>query len=156
MLELLERYGPVVFMTAMIFFSILSYLRALEKWYRTNRATTPPRQFIWATRPKPKQKRKRTLNAPEKRYYETLKAIADREQRPHILHEGETPSDIAQMRDLAHQQYLRECAERQARERAYPMAIIQMPSEVDDFYDRRNDYMASLRGENQFLKGGPL
>lgn len=146
MFELLEHYGLTFALVMFIFFSTLSCVRALtERW----RATMPPRQYIWATRPKPKQKRKRTLNAPEKRYYEALKAIADREQRPRMMEKGETPSDIAQARDLAYTIYLHECAERRAAYNARPVAILQMPDDATDFYEHYSDFMTGVKKESQ-------
>lgn len=143
MSELVEHYGFIM----MIVFAVM-----IVGWRALNTALD-----VWRLRhvdfiksesieswfldfEKPKHKR----TSPEQWLSETLEDIADAEQRPRLMEPWETPSDIAQMRDLAWQEYLRLCTERNLRATARPLRILQMPSDADAFHEAYRDYEASL------------
>jgi len=143
--EIFDRYGPTAFFVCMIMLVMIStarYINQYLEWRRTHHARSLFKAEAvtarWAVQWPEKAKRKRKRQTPEQRYYARLKAIADAEARPHAVigdnvQVVKAASDYAQMRDLAYQEYLRDCAVRQARAMASVPRLVQIVPNEDDY-----------------------
>lgn len=148
MIEFLNHYGFLALLLVMIIVGGHRFVRAWNEVRKIDERALSVAALHGSTAWPEKPKRKRKPLTPEQRLHETLTAIAETEQRPHVLigddvEVVQTASDAAQMRDLAWQEYLRECQVRRLRETARPIPIIQL-SAVDDFRDHYSDYVTDV------------